>query len=310
MALKLIGRWNLGGAPYDPAMKDAGVLIYRSSAASVRKAIFGISDVALGTVLHPGNLSLPYFGNAEIFENYYYLPYRNTAYGNPPWISAVHTTTGALTEFATGPLNWGSYQMRSHIFSVARKTAQMSLVPLAGWNASSIWGNTPPIAANATAGFAPSGDMTPGMPATVPSIQISSGETVVIFGNRVTTDPTVGYHQAYMYAWNGVGIALTYIPRFSYQYFNKGIAGPTMTPNGNPSRMMIADGKLWFFQNRSDTGNTAWLSQMNLSDFPNAAYAHQVWTQTTVGTAIIGVSIRLLTRTPLWSTRPSCPQVP
>jgi hypothetical protein len=282
MALTLIGRWNLGGGPFDPAMQDEGVLIYRSSAATVRKAVWNVSDAFLGTINNPGGHALPYFGNAEIFGDYYYPPFRNAPYATP-WISAIHTGTGALTEFSTAPLSWGSYQMRAHVFKNNLKTAQMSLaLPVPANNASSIWGNTPPVAATFTGGSAPSGDMSTVMPATVPVINVAGLESVFIFGDRITPDAFVHYHQAYRYTWNGLNIALSYIPRFSYVYFLKGIAGFTMSPIQDPSRMMVADGKLWFFQKRSDS-NSIWLSEMNMNDLPNTAYANQNWTLTTIG---------------------------
>ncbi len=290
MALTLLGRHNLGGAPYDPAMQDEGVLIYRSSSTDVRKAVYGSSDVALGTVLNPGTRGLPYFGSAEIFGDYYYPPFRQDPYANP-FISAIHTTTGVLTEFSTGLANWGSYQMRAHVFRNSGKTAQFSLASGAGNNCSDIWGNTPPIAAIFVPGNSPTGDMTNSMPATTPSIIAGGNELVLIFEDRVTVDATISYHQAYMYSWNGANIAFTQIPRFSYVYFNKGNTGPTMSPvdSGWPSRMMVADDKLWFFQKRSDS-TSIWITQMNMADLPNTGYANQTWTLTNIGVGTIGTS--------------------
>lgn len=290
MTISLVGRWNLGGAPYDPAMKDEGVLIYRPSAATVRKAVYQVSDAALGTVTNPGARALPYFGTAEIFGDYYYPPFRQNPYANPPWLTAIHTTTGAETQFATGALNWGSYQMRTMIFETAGKVAQQSLVTGAGNNASSMWGDTPPTANTFTAGNAASGDMSSLLPAVTRSFQMGGSESVLYMGERVTIDAgPVHYHEAYWYLWNGAAVTLTMIPRFLYVYVNKGAGGTSWSKVTNPARMIVHDNKIWYLRKRSDT-NSIWVGSVNLANMPNSGYTSEVLTVTTVGVGTIGTN--------------------
>jgi hypothetical protein len=106
VALTEIGRWSLGGSPFCPAFDaDNELLIYRTNATEIRKAVYGVSDDSVTTLLTYTTGARIQGRMAEVGGNQYYFAAEGYLSPSPGtwYVNQIDINTGLIVTKSITP---------------------------------------------------------------------------------------------------------------------------------------------------------------------------------------------------------------